>query len=157
MEPQPTSTLSPSMAPIFFQPVSMSPSSACTLTSALSELTLEVMEPAPMCAFVAQRWNRLHSCSAVPEHRRTGSRSLSSVEFPTTAPSADRGRCRGRTRSGAPRRLRPTMTGPCNDSLRSGALSADLVEPRCPLPRLRHSSCRIQAVSPSALDKITKT
>mgnify|MGYP000591972336 CR=1 FL=1 len=43
-EPQPTSTSSPIIAPNFFKPVSISPSSACTFTNALSDFTLDVIE-----------------------------------------------------------------------------------------------------------------
>ena len=47
---QPTSTLSPSMAPIFFRPVSTETPSPFTTTRVLSLFTLEVMEPAPIWA-----------------------------------------------------------------------------------------------------------
>ena len=44
--PQPTSTLSPSIAPNFFNPVSIASFSDFTTTSFLSDLTFDVMEPA---------------------------------------------------------------------------------------------------------------
>ncbi len=47
-ELQPTSTWSPSMAPNFFNPVSISSSLSLTTTRVLSLLTLEVMDPAPI-------------------------------------------------------------------------------------------------------------
>ena len=46
---QPTSTWSPSMAPNFLSPVAMLPPSNLTTTRLLSLLTLDVMEPAPIC------------------------------------------------------------------------------------------------------------
>ena len=45
---QPTSTRSPRMAPNFFRPVSRRRAPSFTTTEVLSDLTLEVMEPAPM-------------------------------------------------------------------------------------------------------------
>ena len=47
-EPHPTSTLSPSIAPNFFRPVSIFSSPSFTTTSFLSDFTLEQMEPAPI-------------------------------------------------------------------------------------------------------------
>ena len=45
---QPTSTWSPRMAPNFFRPVSRTVLPSFTVTSVLSDFTLEVMDPAPM-------------------------------------------------------------------------------------------------------------
>ena len=47
---QPTSTLSPSIAPNFLRPVSMGPPGTFTVTRVLSLFTLLVIEPAPMWA-----------------------------------------------------------------------------------------------------------
>lgn len=47
-ELQPTSTWSPRIAPNFFLPVSIRSAPFFTVTSVLSDFTLEVMEPAPI-------------------------------------------------------------------------------------------------------------
>ena len=65
-ELHPTSTQSANIAPNFLSPVGISSLPSFTITSVLSDFTLEVIEPAPY-ENVFQEYCRQHSCNAEPE------------------------------------------------------------------------------------------